>query len=69
MQWKKRLLDDEYWGFCLGWFGSVLLARPGVQQWWARNGKTYTPDYRNLIDRMIADRGWNDASKYLQKPA
>jgi hypothetical protein len=65
LQWKKRLLDDEYWAFCIRWFGSLQLSQPGIQQWWALNNEAYTREYRDLIDTVIADQGWNDASKYL----
>lgn len=69
LQWKKQLLDDEYWSFCIRFFGSLMLSQPGVQQWWKLNRKTYTPDYRDLIDALIADQGWNNASSYLVNPA
>ena len=69
LQWKKHLLDDEYWSFCIRYFGRIQLSQPGVQQWWERNRKTYTTDYRDLVDRLIDDQGWNDASPYLVRPA
>lgn len=68
LQWKKELLDDEYWSFCIRYFGDQMLAQPGVQQWWKRSREIYTTDYRDLIDRLIAAEGWQDASAFLRKP-
>ena len=68
LQWKKELLDDEYWSFCIRFFGGLMLSQPGVQQWWKLNRETYTRGYRNLVDALIKDHGWNDPSAYLVKP-
>jgi len=68
LQWKKELLDDEYWSFCIRYFGDQMLAQPGVQHWWKRSREIYTTDYRELVDRLIAAKGWQDASSFLKKP-
>ncbi len=68
LQWKKQLLDDEYWSFCIRYFGEQMLSHPGVQHWWKRSREIYTTDYRDLVDRLIAAQGWQDASAFLDKP-
>ncbi len=67
LQWKKGLLDDEYWAFCLRYTGEQLLRHPGVQAWWEMNREIYTRDYRLLIDSLIESSGWRDPSKYLDE--
>ena len=61
LQWKKKLLDDEYWGFCIRYFGDNVLKQEGVHRWWKRNGALYTQQYRELIDTLIQDRCWLEA--------
>lgn len=65
LQWKKELLDDEYWSFCIRWFGKRVLSQPGAQKWWNSNKSLFTPNYRNLIDRLIEEQGWERASEFL----
>ncbi len=67
LQWKKGLLDDEYWAFCLRYTWEQLLRHRGVQAWWEMNRETYTKDYRILIDSLIESSGWQDPSNYLSE--
>jgi hypothetical protein len=53
LQWKKRLLNDEYWAFSIRFTGNQLLRQKGFQGWWERNRETYVHDYRMLIDKLI----------------
>ena len=66
LQWKKRLLSDEYWEFCIQFFGTRVLATPGGRAWWAANAQLFIPEYRDLISRVIEDHGWENASRYLK---
>ena len=65
LQWKKRLLSDEYWEFCIRFFGARVLATPGGQAWWTANSPLFIPEYRDLIDRVIEGRGWENASAFV----
>jgi hypothetical protein len=65
MQWKRGLLDDEYWSFCIRYQGKYFYALPGVQIWWKTHRSTYTPDYRELIDHVIENEGWNESTASL----
>ena len=67
MQWKKGLLDDEYWGFCIRYQGSLFYSMKGVQEWWWRNRHIYTDSYRNLINSLIENEGWHDSDEYLER--
>ena len=69
MQWKKELLPDEYWEFCIRYFGGRMLAMPGTQEWWGRNKSLFVPGYRYLITRLIQDNGWENPSAYLDRSA
>jgi len=66
LQWRRGLLDDEYWSFCLRYTGKSMLRYPGVQQWWKKNSDIYTSDFRNLIDLLFETEGWADPSRYLK---
>ncbi len=68
MQWKKGLLGDEYWEFCIRYFGSRCLAMPGVQEWWRMNESLFVAEYRQLITTLVQDSGWNNSSAYLDRP-
>ena len=67
MQWKKELLHDDYWEFCIRYFGSRCLAMPGAQEWWGKNASLFVPGYRDLITTLIEDSGWENSSAYLDR--
>ena len=67
LQWKKHLLSDEYWEFCIRWFGTRVLATPGAQKWWKTNERSMVRSYRELIGSVIENRGWEGASAYLSR--
>ena len=68
MQWKKGLLGDEYWEFCIRYLGSRCLAMPGVQEWWRMNESLFVAEYRQLITTLVQDNGWKNSSAYLDRP-
>ena len=67
LQWKRQLLHDEYWEFCIRYFGARVLATPGAQRWWKTQESLFVPEYRDLIRRVIENRGWENASAYLDR--
>ena len=71
MQWKKKLLDDEYWSFCIRYTAEKLLIFPGPQQWWRAQRHLFPRDYVTLIDLVIEEQdwktGWQNMGKYLDR--
>ena len=67
MQWKRELLHDEYWEFCIRYFGRRMLAMPGAQEWWGTNESLFVPGYRHLITTLIQDNGWENSSAYMDR--
>lgn len=67
LQWRRGLLDDEYWSFCLRYTGKSMLRYPGVQEWWKKNSDVYTSEFRHLIELLIENEGWVDPFKYLTR--
>ena len=67
MQWKKELLEDEYWSFCIRYTTEKLLVYPGAQQWWKSERHLFPQDYRNLVDRLSQEGEWKNEWKAIGK--
>jgi hypothetical protein len=67
MQWRRGLLEDDYWYFCIRYMSDQLFRLQGVQEWWQNAGHLYLEDYRAVIDRAIEQEAWSTPAEFCER--